>query len=119
MVLKLANVEPGLIPPVVVTTEGRWDAEGRTATLAARLDSLGDASSVQAGFEYRRKKDTAEMYEADDPWKALETTGQSDEGPFEARLSGADPSRDYEFRAVAEHPKMTFRGQVTTLERAR
>jgi alpha-L-fucosidase len=118
VVLKLTNVEPGLVPPVVVTMEARWDAEGRTATLTARLDSLGDAPSVEVGFEYRRKKDAAELYEEDDPWRPLEAGKQAAAGSFEAALSGLDPSRDYEFRALAEHPKMSFRGQVATLERA-
>jgi alpha-L-fucosidase len=118
VVLKITHVEPGLTPPVVVTAEGRWDPDGSTATLTARLDSLGDASSVQVGFEYRRKKGTAELYEEDDPWKALETTTRSSTGSFGAPLAGVDPGQDYEFRAVAEHPKMTFRGQVATLELA-
>ena len=119
VVLKLTNVEPGLTPPVVVTDDGRWDPDGRTATLTARLDSLGDASTLQVGFEYRRKKGTAEMYEDDDPWKALKTTSRSSTGGFSSPLSDVDPGQDYEFRAVAEHPKMTFRGQVATLEQVR
>jgi alpha-L-fucosidase len=119
VVLKMTNVEPGLVPPVVITSEGRWDPDGRTATLTARLESLGDAASVQVGFEYRRKKETAEMYEPDDPWKALETTTLTSTGDFSAPLSGVDPGRDYEFRAVVQHPKMTLRGQMATLERAR
>ncbi len=118
VVLKLTNVEPGLTPPVVVTGEGRWDPGSGTATLIARLDSLGDAPSLQVGFEYRRKKATAELYEDDDPWKALEMTARSSTGSFNAPLAGVDPGQDYEFRAVAEHPKMTFRGKVATLERA-
>ncbi len=119
VVLKMTNVEPGLVPPVVITAEGSWDSDGPTATLTARLESLGDATSVRVGFEYRRKKDTAEMYEEDDPWKALEMTTLSSGGDFSAALRGVDPERDHEFRAVVEHPKMTFRAQVATLERVR
>jgi alpha-L-fucosidase len=119
VVLKITNAEPGLAPPVVVTLEGSWDDAGRTATLTARLDSLGDASSVRVGFEFRRKKGSAEMYEADDPWKTLETETRSAPGEFSASLVGPDPGRDYEFRAVVQHPKVTLKGRVATLERAR
>jgi alpha-L-fucosidase len=119
VVLKLENVLAGLEPPVVVTTGGRWDAEGRVATLTARLESLGDASSVRVGFEYRRRKGPAEMYEEDEPWRDLERTERSSPGEFSASVDGIDPAATYEFRAVVEHPKMTFRGRVVPLERIR
>ncbi|MGD8896711.1 MAG: alpha-L-fucosidase [Acidobacteriota bacterium] len=117
VVLKITHAEAGLEPPVVVTTEGRWDPASRTATLTGRLDSLGDAASVQVGFEYRRKKGSAEMYEKDDPWKALDVTTLSSVGEFRVSLTAIDSTRDYEFRAVVRHPKVTLRGQATTLER--
>ena len=117
VVLKITHAEAGLEPPVVVTTEGRWDPASRTATLTGRLDSLGDATSVQVGFEYRRKKGSAEMYEKDDPWKALDEGTLSTVGEFRASLIGIDSTRDYEFRAVVRHPKVTLRGQTATLER--
>ena len=119
VVLKITHAEAGLAPPIVVTTEGRWDPAGRTATLTGRLDNLGDATSVQIGFEYRRKKGSAEMYEEDDPWKALETTTMSSGGDFSTPLTGVDSEQDYELQAVVHHPKMTFRGQVAILGRAR
>ena len=119
VVLKITHAEAGLEPPVVVTTEGRWDSAGRVATLTGRLDRLGDAASVQVGFEYRRKKGSAEMYEEDDPWKALEPRATTSTGEFTASLDGIDSTRDYEFRALVQHPKVTLRGQAATLERAR
>ena len=119
VVVKLTHVRPGLEPPVVVTGEGTWDSRARTATLAARLDSLGDADTVQVGFEYRRKKGAAEMYEEDDPWTPLERTPVSSPGLFTATLTGVDPGQDYEFRPVVQHPRMSFNGQVATLERSR
>jgi hypothetical protein len=118
-VLKITNAEPGLVPPVVVTLEGSWDDAGRSATLNARLESLGDTPTVRVGFEYRRKKGSAEMYEEDDPWKALETEARSAPGAFSAQLVGPASDGDYEFRALVQHPKVTLRGQVATLERAR
>jgi alpha-L-fucosidase len=119
VVLRLENVTPGLDPPVVVTTGGRWGADGRTATLTARLDSLGDASSVRVGFECRRRKGPAEMYEEDEPWTSLRKVERTLPGEFSASVDGIDPAGIYEFRAVVEHPKMTFRGRVVLLERVR
>jgi len=119
VVLKITRAEAGLAPPVVVTTDGSWDSSGRVATLTGRLDSLGDATSVQVGFEYRRKKGSAEMYEEDDPWKALETRTTSSVGEFNAPLEGIDSTRDHEFRAVVQHPKVTLWGKTLTLGRER
>jgi alpha-L-fucosidase len=119
VVLKITHAEAGLRPPVVVTTEGSWDAAGRTATLTGRLDNLGDAPSAEVGFEYRRQKGSAEMYEEDDPWKALPTKSITSPGDFSASLVGVDPGQDYEFRALVRHPKVTLKGQVATLERTR
>ncbi len=115
VVIKLTNVEAGLRPPVVVTSEASWG--GRGATLTGELKDLGDASSVEVGFEYRRRKSTAEMYEADDPWKPVGKKMESLSGPgeFSSQLSGVDSSRDWEFRAVAKHPKVTLYGVTETL----
>jgi alpha-L-fucosidase len=117
VVLRITHAEAGLTPPVVVTMEGSWGSSGRVATLTGRLDGLGDATAVQVGFEYRRKKGSAEMYEEDDPWKALETRTTSSVGEFSASLDAIDSTRDYEFRALVEHPKVTLRGQTVDLER--
>ena len=59
----------------------------------------------------------AEMYEEDDPWKGLDETTLSTVGGFRDSLTGIDSTRDYEFRAVVRHPKVTLRGQTATLER--
>jgi alpha-L-fucosidase len=117
VVVKITHAEAGLVPPVVVTTEGRWDPEGRVATLAAHVESLGDADSVDVGFEYRLKKGPAGMYEEDDPWKALATRSVSSAGDFTATLAGVDSGKDYEFRAVVRHPRVTLRGQTLSLDR--
>ena len=116
VVLKITHAEAGLRPPVVVTgSDAAWGPRG--ATLTAELKDLGDASSVSVGFEYRRKKSTAEMYEPDDPWKAVGKKKQSLSAPggFTAVLSKADARRDWEYRALAEHPKVTLYGKTATL----
>lgn len=117
VVLKITHAEAGLRPPVVVTdSAAAWGARG--ATLSAELKDLGDAAAVSVGFEYRRKKSTAEMYEPDDPWKAVGRKKQSLSAPgaFSAVLSRIDARRDWEYRAVAEHPKVTLYGMTATLQ---
>lgn len=116
VVLKIEGAQPGLIPPEVETlTEAEWGAKG--ATLKATLHGLGDASSVRVGFEYRRKKGTAEMYEPDDPWKPVskKMATKSAPGEFSETLSRVDSGREWEYRAVVIHPKVRLYGMTAML----
>lgn len=116
VVLKITNVMPGLQPPEVQTlTETSW--EGGNALLRAELKALGDAPTVRVGFEYRRKKSTAEMYEDDDTWKLVgkKLTAMSSPGEFSAKLPRIDSKRSWEYRALVEHPKVRLYGQAATL----
>ena len=117
VVLKISDVLPGLQPPEVQTLSGAsWDGGG--ALLRADLKALGDAQTVRVGFEYRRKKSTAEMYEEDDPWKVVgkKLAPMSAPGEFSAKLPRVDTKRSWEYRAVVEHPKVRLYGQAATLE---
>ncbi|MCP5114827.1 MAG: alpha-L-fucosidase, partial [bacterium] len=114
VVLKLTNVEAGLEPPTVVTSGASWSGGG--ATFTGELTGLGDASAVEVGFEYRKKKSSAEMYEPDDPWKPASRRMQklSAPGEFTVNLQRL-ASRDWEYRAVVKHPKVTLSGLTETL----
>lgn len=116
VVLKIENASPGLRPPEVETlSEAVWGPKG--AMLGGELRDLGDAPFVQVGFEYRRRKSTAEMYEPDDPWKPVnrKMTSMAAPGPFSTVLGRADPNREWEYRAVVEHPKVRLYGQAVVL----
>ena len=116
VVIKVEGAVPGLQPPEVETlADAEWVANG--AVLRGELHGLGDADSVRVGFEYRRRKSTAEMYEADDPWKPVgrRMQSKSESGPFSATLSRVDRGRDWEYRAVVEHPKVRLYGQTAAL----
>ena len=117
VVLKITDVVPGLEPPEVQTlSDASWDGGG--ALLRADLKALGDAQTVRVGFEYRRKKSTAEMYEEDDPWKVVgkKLAAMSAPGEFSAKLARVDTKGSWEYRAVVEHPKVRLYGQAITLE---
>ena len=110
VVLKITNAEPGLIPPVVVTSEARWDSGRRRAVVAGELIRLGDANSVEVTFQYRRQKHDAELYEADDPWKDLKAQSKSAAGQFSMEIAGLKAGDSYEYRAVVRHPAVTLYG---------
>jgi alpha-L-fucosidase len=112
--VKITNVTAGLRPPVVET----GDAVRRTpssATLNAALADLGQAPSVEVGFEYRRKKRGEELYEKEEVWKATPAVVQKSPGPFSASIDGLLPDEAYEYRAAVKHPLLAVYGDEKTL----
>lgn len=110
VVLKITNAEPGLMPPVILTSEARWDARRHRAVVEGELARLGDANSVEVTFQYRRRKHDAELYEEDDPWKDLKAQPMSAPGKYSMEIPGLKPGQSYEYRAVARHPAVTLYG---------
>jgi alpha-L-fucosidase len=118
VVLEIANVEPGLTPPVVVTGDGARQPRGDTATLRAELRDLGQAESVEVGFQYRRKKGVEELYTPDDAWVDAGLLRRAGSGPYVLDVKGLRPEQAYEFRAMVRHPLLTVYGEEAVLEAA-
>ncbi|MEZ5366968.1 MAG: alpha-L-fucosidase [Bryobacterales bacterium] len=114
VVFEITNAEPNLDPPAVTTTGAT--KEGRKVTLEGELASMGDQSSLAVGFEYRKQKDMADLYEPDDPWKATKTVTMRSTGAYsivEPALSSGGP---WEVRAMVKHPAITLYGQPKPVE---
>lgn len=77
--IKIENVEPALVPPMVVTKDGRF--ENGKMYFQAGLVSLGDSKTVQTGFRYRAYAGFAENMESDD-WDGEVLTEQDHTGEF-------------------------------------
>lgn len=111
MVIKLTAAKPALSPPVVVTRDGSRAAGGASATLRAELLDLGQAASVEVGFQYRRRKGTEELYAPDAAWVATPLLARSAKGVYTAEVSGLKSEQGYEFRAMVKHPLLTVFGE--------
>jgi alpha-L-fucosidase len=109
LVVKLTNVEPAMTPPRVASGEGK--RSGAEVVLNGELTSLGQAAAVEVGFEYRRRKQTEELLNADAPWKATPLAKQAAPGRFTATVTGLDRRERYEFRPVVKHPLVTVHGE--------
>jgi alpha-L-fucosidase len=111
MVVKLTGAKPALLPPVVATRNGSRAVNRTSATLRAELLDLGQAASVEVGFQYRRRKGTEELYAPDEAWVATPLTPRSAKGVYEAAVTGLKPEQGYEFRAMVKHPLLTVFGE--------
>jgi alpha-L-fucosidase len=109
VVLKLTNVKPALKPPRVETIRGRWDNSSRTATFEGDLKDLGNASSLEVGFEYRDITGQ-DVNERTDSWTAVPVGVRSAAGAFRMEVRDLTPGRDYEVRALVKHPLLTLYG---------
>jgi alpha-L-fucosidase len=114
LVLKLTNVEPAMTPPQVASGAGK--RSGAEAVLSGELTSLGQAAAVEVGFEYRRRKQTEELLNADAPWKATPLAKRGAPGKFSSTISGLDTKERYEFRPVVKHPLVTVHGEEKIID---
>lgn len=114
VVLKITHMKPALTPPRVET--GRAARNGSGVTLSATLGALGDAPSVEVGFEYRSLKGL-DANERSGEWRQTPFERVTAPCPFSASVSAWAPGEPYEFRAVVKHPVLTIYGEAkrTTL----
>lgn len=107
--VKLENVEPALDPPQVET--GNANNKNGTIELNGRLLKKGNADSLQVFFEYRQYAGFAEnLYSKD--WLRTTPVYIGEAGNFTQLLPSAEEGKEYQYRAVVVHPRLTVRGDV-------
>jgi alpha-L-fucosidase len=107
--VKLENVVPALDPPALETLAAKVQPDG--ILLAARLAKVGNAASVQVGFEYRPYAGFVEnLYRTD--WQKAQVVSADKPGNFEIKLPTPAPKGEYEFRALVVHPRLTVYGDM-------
>jgi alpha-L-fucosidase len=111
IVLKITHAAPALAPPKVATAEATWDSRAGCYMLDGELADLGTAARVEVGFQYRRRKAMADLYEPVDTWKQLPLAAQAAPGRFSRCLAGVPRDADAEFRAMARQPLTSVYGR--------
>ena len=105
IVIKLTHVKPALTPPLVETV-----SVSKGAACKGFLRSLGDAESVEVGFEYRDITGL-DTNERPDAWTATTLNLKKAPGEFSAQVAGLQSGRTYEIRAVVKHPLLPLYGK--------
>lgn len=107
--IKLENVTPALDPPQVET--GEAVIKNGNVELNARVLKKGNADSLQLYFEYRPYAGFAEnLYSKD--WLRTAAVAVGDQGRFMQLLPAVEGGKEYQYRAVIVHPRLTVRGDV-------
>jgi alpha-L-fucosidase len=108
LVVKLSNVAPALRPPNVATGASAVSANRAVITLKGNLLDMGEAASLQVGFEYRSIAGE-DIQARSTPWIATDTEAVTATGPFSLDLHDLPPGT-YEFHAIVKHPLLTLYG---------
>jgi len=107
--VKLENVEPALDPPQVETGNAN-NRDGRVE-LNGRLLKKGNVDSLQVFFEYRPYAGFAEnLYSKD--WFKTTPVYIREAGNFTQLLPAAEEGKEYQYRAVVIHARLTVRGDL-------
>ena len=114
LVLKLTNVKPAMTPPAVQTISAQWDPRREVEILSGRLLNLGDATTVQTGFQYRQKLNGRDVSEKTEPWVDLQLQNQSAPGDYTFALEHLIPGQQYDLRAKVHHPLIEMYGNEMT-----
>ena len=109
IVLKITDAQAAMTPPAVETTTAQWSSSTKTVTLHAALRNLGNASSVQVGFQYQHIRGL-DVDERSESWHATPLRPMTAPGDFSATVTGWRPGDSYAFRAVVRHPLVTIYG---------
>jgi alpha-L-fucosidase len=115
VVLAITHAEPALQLPTVVTAGAGLGPGGTSMTLEGELRSLGDATTVEVGFQYRRQKTVEELLGKEAPWQATPLVARTAPGKFTAQTTGLQPGVTYQVRAVVKHPVLTLYGEERTV----
>jgi alpha-L-fucosidase len=107
--VKLENVEPALDPPQVETVNAT--VKNGNLEMNGRVLKKGNADSLQVYFEYRPFAGFAENLYSKDWFKSSSLTIRNAE-PFTLSLAGLEGGKEYQYRAVIVHPRLTVRGDV-------
>jgi alpha-L-fucosidase len=114
VVLKLTHVEPAFTPPQVETLRVTWNAATKTATAAGAIRRLGDATALEAGFEYRDITGL-DLTERNAAWQATPLAPRNATGEFAQELPGLVGGHTYEVRAAVKHPLLMLYGAERSL----
>jgi alpha-L-fucosidase len=116
LVLKITNVEPALVPPVIVTKNAEITSSRgyERMVFKGELIKTGDAEKVKVGFQYREYAGFAEELFSEE-WKETESI-EMPVGEFELKPALRKEGKTYQFRAFVEHPKLRVYGDVLKIK---
>ncbi|QGY42642.1 alpha-L-fucosidase [Maribellus comscasis] len=116
VVLKLSNVEPALVPPVVLTKNAEITT-GTTESLVfnGEVVKMGDGKKLKVGFQYREYAGFVEELYSDE-WRETQTVQISKNSEFSIKPNLKTSGKEYQVRAFIDHPKLRVYGDIVRVK---
>lgn len=113
IVVKLENIKPALVPPVVKTVDVR--VEGNQVVVTGELVEYKENEKLMAGVEFKEDKGfVEELYNTE--WEKTSFSPISNKtGKFEIKVSGLEKGKKYQFKINVKHPKLVVKGEMISL----
>lgn len=110
IVVKLENVKPALVPPVVRTLPAR--SENGKIKLNGELVRLAPGDKAEVGFLWRPAASFADKLYNQQPWTTVSAGEKNAAGSFAAEIDAPAAGRSYEIRAFVRHPRLQIEGDA-------
>ena len=107
--VKLENIEPALDPPLVETIGSVVDEKG--VTISGRGTNIKDSEILKGTFEYHIYSGFSDNINNTE-WIKTGALNLDTKGIFRINLNNLEKGKEYEYRAIIEHPKITIRGEI-------
>ncbi|WP_340110679.1 alpha-L-fucosidase [Maribellus mangrovi] len=109
IVVKLENVKPSCVPPVVKTVDVK-EVNGEMIVTGKLVDN-GGSNNLMAGVEYKEDAGFVEdLYHTE--WGRTDFIPVNKEGNFEIKVPGLAKGASYQFKAIVKHPKLVVKGEM-------
>ena len=109
VVVKLEHVQPAIDSPPYAETGRATVGRDGSVVLEGELIELAGAEQIEVGFELQEYLGFAEaMYNTQ--WTTTAMQQLTEPGTYRRQVTGLTPGAEYQYRAVARHPKLTVRG---------
>jgi alpha-L-fucosidase len=107
--VKLENIEAALDPPIVETINSVVSEKG--VTISGKGTNLKDSESLKGAFEYHLYGGFSGNINNTE-WNKTGSLSMDNKGEFRILLNNLERGKEYEYRAIIMHPKITIRGEI-------
>jgi alpha-L-fucosidase len=112
LVVKLQNVEPAFVPPLVETSEDYTIINSNSVLLQGVVKSMGDAEGLKVGFQYKEMPTTLKQRAIRKDWKESKFLTIYTPKEFKLEIDRLESKETYQFRAIVVHSHIKLYGEI-------
>ena len=116
LVIKITGSAPALDPPVVKTVNAEITGKNQNELIFnGELIKTGDAENLTVGFQFSQFTGLTDELSSSE-WNETNSIKISYTGKFSVKADLLKEGKEYQFRSMAKHPKMTVYGDIQRIK---